>query len=78
MGSGKAGKQCTFPSPLINKCPSAGGSKPSSFFPGEKCLLASLPCVWIQGAFVGSFLTVQMEDSTGWRQSLMDPLYHEL
>lgn len=42
-----------FPSPFVSKCPSAGGSKPSLFFLGEKCLL--LPClmsVWLQGAFV--------------------------
>lgn len=71
---GKA--QYTFPSPLVNKCPS--GNKPFSFLPGEKCLLAFLTGVFLYtGASTVSLLTIQTEDSRGQGQRLMGPLHHE-
>lgn len=74
MGSGKVGKHSahSLPLSLVSAQVLVGANPPVLSLERSVCLLPCLVSDWIQGAFVGSFLTVQMEDSTGWGQSLMD------
>lgn len=80
MGSGKVGKHSThfLPLSLISAQVLVGANPPVLSLERSVCLLLCLMSVCIQGAFGETFLTSLMEDSTGWGQSLMDPLHHEL